>query len=211
MTFQPVLLAGALVFSSAACSAGAQKPAIERVMQDERQRAESLEATLRVMDQHPEYVDELFALARRHPPTLERFLQNHAQALEDDELARMTARHLAAHPPGLKHVMIKNLDEISDDPTAMQAVAEAMLERPQVSAMVIARKPEAVRALVTALVVEVRKNAGARAAFVRALQDNREALAQIALENPQVLSALMKAFAAAGAARGKEAIEDAVD
>jgi hypothetical protein len=179
-------------------------------MKNDEQRAEALEATLRVMDENPEYVDELFALAARHPATLERFLQNHARNLTRDELARMTAKHLAAHPPGLKHVMIKNLDEISDDPAAMQAVAEAMLERPQVSAMVIAQKPEAVRALVTALIAEVRKNQKARLAFIEALHDNREHVAEIAIDNPELLTSLMKAFAARGAARGKKELEDIV-
>jgi transcription termination factor NusB len=209
MTLPRAFVVIALTLSSA-CSAGTQKPAIETVMKNDEQRAEALEATLRVMDENPEYVDELFALALRHPATLERFLENHARNLTQDELARMTAEHLAAHPPGLKHVMIKNLDEISDDPAAMQAVAEAMLERSHVSAMVIAQKPEAVRALVTALIAEVRKNAKAREAFIQSLHDNREPVAELAIANPALLRSLMKAFAAQGAARGKEAVEDIV-
>lgn len=207
MMFQRPWLA-ALVSLSIACSAGTQKPALDTVMKNDEQRKETLEATLRVMDENPEYVDELFALAVRHPATLERFLENHARNLTNDELARMTAKRLAAHPDGLKHVMLKNLDEISDDPAAMQAVAEAMLERPQVSAMVIAHKPEAVRALVTALIAEVRKNEEARKAFIQSLHDNREPVAQLAIDNPELLTSLMKAFAARGAARGKEELED---
>jgi hypothetical protein len=209
--FQRALTTVALSWALAGCSAGAQKPAIETVMKNDKQRAESLEATLRVMDQHPEYVDELFVLALRHPATLDRFLENHARALTQDELARMTAKHLVAHPPGLKQVMIKNLDEVSDDPPAMRAVAEAMLERPQVSAMVITQEPEAVKALVTALIAEVLKNDKARGAFVVAMQENREPLARIAAENPQVLTALMKALVAVEAARGKQRLKDALE
>jgi transcription termination factor NusB len=211
MTLQRALWTSIFTLASAACSAGTQKPAIETAMKTDEQRAESLEATLRVMDENPEYVDELFALVVRHPATLERFLENHARNLKDDELAKTTAKHLAAHPPGLKHVMVKTLDEISDDPAAMQAVAEAMLERPQVSAMVIAQKPEAVRALVTALIAEVRKNDKAREAFIQALHDNRDPVADLALANPELLTSLMKAFAARGAARGKAALEEAVE
>lgn len=202
---------GGVSLALGGCSAGAQKPAIETVMKNDAQRRESLEATLRVMDEHPEYVDELFVLTLRHPRTLERFLANHARALERVDLATTTAKHLAAHPPGLKQVMIKNLDEISDDPAAMTAVAEAMLERPQVSAMVITQKPEAVEALVTALIAEVTKNAKARTAFVIALQENREPLARIAAENPQVLTALMKALVSVEVARGKEKLKDALE
>lgn len=211
MTWHRTFVASVLAVSSMACSAGAQKPALETAMKNDAQRAEALEATLRVMDENPAYVDELFAAAVRHPATLERFLENHARSLTNDELARMTAKHLAAHPPGLKHVMIKNLDELSDDPKAMTAVAEAMLERPQVSAMVIARKPEAVRALVTALIAEVRKNAEARAAFIQALHDNREPIADLAIANPELLGSLVKAFAARGAAQGKVELKEALE
>jgi hypothetical protein len=200
-----------LLCASSACSAGAQKPAIETVMKDKRQRTESLEATLRVTDQHPQYVDELFALVLRHPATLERFLQNHSRGLSEDELSRTTAKHLAAHPPGLKQVMIANLDEVSDDPAAMGAVAEAMTARSQVAAMVITRRPEAVRALVTALIAEVQKNREARMAFVKALQENREPLARILAENPEVLASIVKALLAIGATEGKQKLEEAVD
>jgi hypothetical protein len=207
---QRALAAGFFACVSLACSAATQKPAVETVMKDEQQRAESLEATLRVMDEHPEYVDQLFALTLRHPRTLERFLDDHARGLAADELSRVTAKRLAAHPAGLKQVMIANLDEISDDPAAMQAVAEAMLARPQVSAMVVTHEPAAVRALVTALIAEVTKNHDARSAFVRALEENREPLAQIAADNPRVLAALTKALVSVEASRGKQKLEDAV-
>ena len=173
MTLRRTLATVALLCVSSACSAGAQKPAIETVMKDKRQRTESLEATLRVTDQHPEYVDELFALVLRHPATLERFLENYSRGLAEDELSRTTAKHLAAHPAGLKRVMIANLDEVSDDPAAMEAVAEAMTERSQIAAMVVTRRRESVRALVTSLVAEVQKNGPAKAAFVQALQESR--------------------------------------
>jgi hypothetical protein len=194
----------------AACTAGAQKPAVETVLADKEQRAESLEATLRVTDEHPDYVDELFVLTRKHPRTLNRFLENTARTLEQDEFATMTAKHLGAHPPGLKRVMVKTLDEISDDPVAMTAVAEAMVERSEVSAMVIVQKEEAVRALVTALVRQVQKNAKARAAFVQAMQDNSDALAQIAIDNPRVVASLAKAVVSLEAERGKKRVEEAV-
>jgi hypothetical protein len=204
----PVVLAA---LALTACSAGAQKPALEAVLKSKQQRTESLEATLRVMDQHPEYVDELFAMTLRHPATLNRFLEDDARGLEDDALATVTAKHLAAHPAGLKRIMIKNLDEISSKPEAMNAVAEAMTERPEVAAMVVAQRQEAVRALFTELVRQVQKNAKARAAFVQAMKDNAEPLANIAAENPQVIAALAKALAGVEAARGKRSVEKALE
>jgi hypothetical protein len=77
--------------------------------------------------------------------------------------------------------------------------------------MVLTRNPEAVRALVTALIAEVMKNQPARTAFVQALRANREPIAQIAAENPEVLTALIKALAAVAADRGKQELESLVD
>jgi len=194
----------------AACTAAAQKPAVETVLADDEQRIQSIEAVMRVTDEHPDYVDDLFVVVRKHPRTLNRFLDHTARTLAEDEFATTTAKHLAAHPAGLKRVMVKTLDEISDDPEALRAVADAMVERAHVSAMVIVQKEEAVRALVTALIHEVGKNAEARAAFVRAMQDNSAPLAEIAVDNPRLISSLTKAVAALELERGKKRLEDSL-
>jgi hypothetical protein len=50
-----------------------------------------------------------------------------------------------------------------------------------------------------------------RAAFVVAMQENRELLARIAAENPQVLAALTKALVAVEAARAKRKLKDTLE
>jgi hypothetical protein len=186
-----------------ACSASTQKPAVETVLSSPATRKESFEATLRVLDQHPEYVDELFAMARKHPAMLERLLENNAVGLADDELARRTAAHLAVHPAGLYRTMLKTLDAISDEPLAMAAVAKAMTERPQVSAMVLSQREEAVTTNFTALVKEVHKNDRARRGFLVGVEQNSDALARLLVANPRVLGQLVQAMGRAGVSKGK--------
>lgn len=191
----------------AACTASQQKPAVAATMADPELRREALEATLRVTDEHPQYVDELFALTLKHPRTLDRFLKNTARTLSDDKFARMTARRLAEHPDGVRQVLIATLDAISDKPAALTAVAQAMEERPQVSAMAIVQRDEAVRAVLEALLQEARKDRKARLAFLASVRENATPMAELVVKSPETMSALLGGFAEAGVDRGKTELE----
>lgn len=133
------------------CSAGAKTQAVQTALENDETRRESFEATLRVLDQHPEYVDELFALTLQHRPTLDRFLWNAAQHLDEDWLARMNARHLVDNPAAAHQVMIAVLDDVSDEAETLAALSRAMEQRAQIAAMVVAARPETVRANLRAL------------------------------------------------------------
>jgi hypothetical protein len=103
-------LIGASLIASVGCGAGAKKQALEVTIANDQQRRETFEATLRTLDEHPEYVDELFARARKHPRTLERFIANAAHHMHEDAVARMTVRYLVQNPAGLQRVMVRTLD-----------------------------------------------------------------------------------------------------
>lgn len=205
----PLQAIGLLVVLSA-CSASTQKPAVDAVMADDELRGESLEATLRVTDEHPEYVDDLFARTLRHPRTLDRFLQNTAKGLEREDLSRMAARRLSENPAGLKQTMVATLDAVSDKPASQAAIAEAMAARPQVAAMSVVQRDEALRSMLRALVAECLKNKQARTAFLAALQENSEPMAQILATNPETMGKLMAALTKVGVATGKEEVKAAV-
>jgi hypothetical protein len=195
----PALL---LLMFTAGCSASSQKPAIATALDSREVRGESFEATLRVLDEHPEYVDEFFAAALRHPATLDRFLHNTARDLERDELARFTAERLVAHPPGLRQILIASLDAASDDPTALRAMSDAMAARPQLAAIVVVQSDASLRGTLRALLAEVLKNPDARRSFLVGLSENSDAMARILAPNPDVLGAMLKAFAKVGIAKG---------
>jgi hypothetical protein len=190
-----------------ACSASTEKPAIDAAMKNEGMRTETFEATLRTLDENPEYVDQFFRQALKHPRTLERFLQNTAKGLEDDALARMTARRLSEQPGGLKRVMISTFDAVSDKPASLQAVAEAMGERPQIAAMVMVQREDAMRATMKALIREVGKNAYGRRAFLISIQENRYPMAAMIVQDSKVTSSMFEAFGKAGMKQGKKELE----
>ncbi|MDQ2644493.1 MAG: hypothetical protein M3020_11795, partial [Myxococcota bacterium] len=200
-------LALAASVAALACAASSQKPAVDAALSNDALRSESLEATLRVLDQHPEYVDELFALTLKHPKTLDRFLQNTARELSDDALSRLTARRLADHPDGLRRIMVATLDEISDEPAPLAAVSESIRERPQIAAMVLVQREESVRRTLRALMGEVGKNRDARRWFLLGVQDNAVSMASVIAQDPTVLSSLLRAFGKVGLKAGKTELE----
>ena len=193
------------------CSAGAQKPAIDAALKEPKTRQEAFEATLLVLDEHPEYVPEFLEIALHHESALEAILDDTARRLQDDGLARRTANHLAKYPDGLKLVLIAVLDRISGEPAALAGAAQAMAARPQVAAIVITQREEAVRSTLHALVVEVMKINKARQWFLRGMAENSSQLTAIIAEDPQVLAAFAKAVVAVGAGKGKQAVKDALD
>lgn len=185
------------------CGASAQKPAIETAISDDKLRGQAFEATLRILDEHPEYVDEFFVNALRHPRTLDRLLQNTAKQLEQDDFARMTARRLAEQPNGLKQTMIATLDAISDKPASLEAVAVAMRERPKIAAMVLVQREDAMRATVKALVREASGNAEGRRALLLAIQDNSYPMAALIAQDAKVTASMFRAFGKVGLEKGK--------
>jgi hypothetical protein len=187
-----------------ACGAGAQKPAISTALDNDKLRHESFEATLRVLDEHPVYVDEFFAAARRHPATLDRFLRDTAHELERDQFARFTGDRLVLDPPGLKQVLIATLDAASGKAAALRAASEAMAARPQLAAIVVVQSDASIRGNLRALLQEVLKNPEARRSFLIALSENGDAMASILAPNPAVMAALVKAFARVGVSKGEK-------
>jgi hypothetical protein len=206
MRKRALLLLSVLSLSGASCSAGAQKPAISGALESESMRRESFEATLRILDEHPEYVDEFFAAARRHPRTLDRFMKNAASELERDQFARLVAKRLTESPRGLRQVLIATLDEASDEPAALQAISQAMVERPQLAAIVVVQSDASLRRTLRALLLEVLKNPEARRSFLAGLAENSDSLAQVIAPNPDVLRALVAAWVKVKLSKGEKEV-----
>ena len=189
------------------CSAAAKKPLVETAFSDETQRRQTFEATLRVLDENPEYVDEFVALVLEHPKTLDRFLADTAVRLSDEELARKNALHLTNEPRSLRTVLVTTLEAAKDKPAAQQAISEAIAERPELSAAAIASRPETIEPSLHALLEVVLRRAETREAFLRALANDRNALAELIVHNPELAKAFVASLAKAGVARVRESVD----
>jgi hypothetical protein len=204
MTRQSRAAALAAVSLALACTVGQKRAAVEKTVEGKPQTREQLfEATLRVLDEHPRYVDEFFALARKHPATLDRFLDDTAEALRDPALAGKTAAALAAHPPGLTQVLVSTLDAAKGKPKAERAIAEAMIARGDLAARAIATRPEAVTRVSEATIDAVANDAAARDAFLAGMRARSGEVAAILATDPKTALAVLGAFLKPGSAGGR--------
>src|SRR3954471_18244030 len=102
------------VAGAVACTTGAKKEATKTALDamPRQERIDSFEATSRVLDQHPEYVDELYAAARHHGALLDRFLMNAARDLKERPMAELAAKHLVENPDSLEQTLVTSMDFI---------------------------------------------------------------------------------------------------
>src|SRR5689334_1681964 len=101
------LLAGCCLLDGCAASS---KLAVDTAFASAETRRDTMEATLRVLDQNPTYTDEFFQVARSHPATLDRFISDTAAALHERALSEQTAKHLVQHPAGLRRILEDTLE-----------------------------------------------------------------------------------------------------
>jgi hypothetical protein len=176
------------------CGTTAKQGLIDESMRSSTQRRQSLEATLRVMDNHPEYVDEMYQATRRHPRTMERFLQNSARDLEDPALAKLTAELLVDNPRSLRQVLLSTVDAATAKPDAREAIATAVEERAVPMADIITDRPSALSATLIDTVAAVERKPASRKAFLGAMQKSSPRVAEILSKDPRTLMALTDAL-----------------
>jgi hypothetical protein len=126
------------------------KAAIETAMSSEGSRRDSFEATLEILDEHPEYVDELYTATLRHPDTLDRFVQNVASGLTNEQLAQMTAKRLGENPESMKAMMRALVQQAQKDEKTRRALLGAIQENGEPLAGLIVNNPKVLSSLLSA-------------------------------------------------------------
>jgi hypothetical protein len=191
-SFYPRVLA---LWAVAACGSGTQKSLITTAVAGDGERATAFEATARVLDEHPEWVDEFYRVARRHPGLLRRFLANTARDLREPELARETGELLADNPASLEQTLTSTLDAAKPLPPAHAGIDSAIVARAGTMAGVIADAPGAVTAITDATVAAVEHRPAAKRAFLASLRSNSPRLAVMLKEDPDTAKTLLGALA----------------
>ncbi len=180
------------------CGVGAKQRIVAIAMDRDTTRAETMEATLRVLDEHPEYVGELFRAARRHPATLERFMAAAVADLDERALAELVARYLAQNPASLEEIFIRTLEASERRPAARAAIGRAIAARRAIAAGIITDdEADAERMLLATLDLLVEKPAAERA-FLRVMEARAPELASLIAAHPRTLHAMMRAILGVG-------------
>lgn len=167
----PLFVACALL----ACGTATKQQVAETAltsMSDEA-RHESFEATLRVLDENPELVDELYEVARRHRPTFRRFLANASRDLHEPELATMTADLLTRHPDSLAEVLVRTTDATVRRAEARKAMSRAVASRAPETVDVLTDDAKSLSRVLTATLSALEEKPAARTAALAAVRENR--------------------------------------
>jgi hypothetical protein len=187
----PVGCAVASIVACLACGAAVQEAIIKPPMANDSERATAFEATARLLDEHPEWVDQMYAVVQRHDRTRRRMLEDATRDLSNEGASQEQAALLAKDPAALRQILISTVDASKADPEARRAFAHAVAERSEVVADVLTDDPDAVRATLIATVESARTKKGARRSMAQAIERTHVALGDIATDSGPALHVMM--------------------
>jgi hypothetical protein len=156
-------------------------------------RSADLEASLQILDEHPEYLADVYAAARRHPRTLQAIVDMATADLGDPDLAKMVSARLALHPEVIDTVAREAIDATSKTPAARAAIDKAVGQRAATAVGMLADEPAVLAAVTKEAIAVLEKRPAARQAVMGALRDLAPELVAMVMKDP----ASMKAFVAA--------------
>lgn len=122
---------------------------LRSALEDPEERRDTMAITLKIFDEHPEYVTELFAQARTHDATFDQLVTQMAAALEDPAFAAKVSAKLAKHPKAVEMTTRAMMVESRDKPDLRRAMAMAILAEGDVMQQIAAENPELVRQVLT--------------------------------------------------------------
>lgn len=149
-------------------------------------RRETFEATVRVLDEKPELVDEFYVVAKQHPVTFTRFIANTARDLHEPEMAKITGEHLARHPDSLERTLVATTDAIVPRPDARSAMTRAMSARAKRTVDILTDDPDTLARILTATLEALEKKPAARTAAIAAVRKNRAQIVSLVKNDPEL-------------------------
>jgi hemoglobin-like flavoprotein len=198
--FAPRWLSWSVAFSmsislaaAAGCTASSKATVLRPALDNESSRREWFEATLRVLDENPEFVDEFYVVARDHPITLERFIGNAARGLREEELAEMTARHLAKNPEALRQILVQTLQEAASSRTARDAIARASQQERKIATRISVENPAMVRQSMIDTLDAAQRSPPVSRAIQQAMTQRIDVAADVMTDDPALVEAMLLA------------------
>src|SRR6266511_2688829 len=109
---------------SLSCGAAAKQQGIEKVLDSmsSEQRHANFQDMAQVLDQHMDWVDQFYDVARTHPALMRRFLERATVDLKDPNMAKLTGELLAKQPESLEQVLVSTVDAAKTDKKSRPAI-----------------------------------------------------------------------------------------
>ena len=171
------------------CTTGTKQKAAETALtaMDQRRREDHFEATARVLDAHPEMVDEFYAVARRHPSMLQRFMTNTARDLKEKPMATMNGEELVKNPESLEQVLFTTTEQASPNREARAAIDRAMARGAERSVDIVTDDPTTLSRMLEASLTILPKKPAARRAVLVAVRKNRAHILELMKQDKELV------------------------
>ena len=157
---------------------------------DEKGRADTFEGTLRVLDDHPDYIDQIYELTKKHPKVLDRIVADASVDLKDKPFAELAARHIVENPESLETVLVVTLPIIAKAPKARAAVNRALVVDAEVATDIATDDSATLSRLIEAALPTLEKKPSARKNVLAAVHKDRAKIIAFVKEDPQLAKEL---------------------
>lgn len=176
----PLTIAVGTAMGGAGCGVHSDKAVAKAAVDTSSasQRRDGYEATAQLLDDKPELVDELYAVMRQHPRSMDRFMANASTDLDERWIAKNMSGYLAKNPAGVEEVMRAAVPAIQKEPKARAAMNRAVAAHSNETADILTDDPHALAKMIRSLLLVTAKKPLARKNLVSAVhQDRAEILA----------------------------------
>jgi hypothetical protein len=182
------LALGVTLGMAASCTTGGKKEAAKTALDamPRQERIDTFEATARLLDEHPDLVDEFYSVARHHGPMLDRFFFNAAKDLKERPMAELAAKHLVENPEAVEQVMATSADYIVHVPAARAAMNRAMTSRAEEVSDILTGDPATMARVVEANLLLLEKKPQARRSALIAIRKNRQRVLALMKNDPEL-------------------------
>jgi hypothetical protein len=190
-TLAATLVLGAVMLC---CGSQVKQEGIEKILgaMSTDQRRSSFEDTSKVLDQHPDWIDDFYLVARKHPALMRRFLANAARDLKEPELAGVTADLLTNEPASTEQMLKSTVDASVSKPEARKAIDRAVASRSEVMADIMSDDPATMDAVMAASIAVARRKPKAKQALVQAMNHHAAQVVEFAASDPKLMSAMAR-------------------
>jgi hypothetical protein len=190
-----------------ACTATAKQQGIDKVLgaMSAETRRDNFQEVATVLDQHPDWVDQFYEVARQHPVLMKRFLTHAAHDLREPALAKMTGELLVAEPASVEQVLVQTVDAAKTKKEARLAIDRAVAERAVPMTDILTDSPATIEAITKAFLEVASRKPAAKEALQRAIEGQSARIVEFAANDPALLSAMTRSLLQA-AAKDKESL-----
>jgi hypothetical protein len=184
-----------------ACGSAAKQSGLDQVLgsMSPQQRHDNFQDVATVLEQHPDWIDQFYDVAKAHPALMKRFLVRATHDLKEPQMAKMTGELLAAEPASLEQVLLSTVDAAKSRPDARAAINRAVAARAESMSDIMTDSPATLEAVTRGMLTVARRKPAAKEALRKSVGATSDRIVEFAADEPDFMSAMTRSVLEAAA------------